>query len=170
MKLKTKILTTVLITLMLSLTFSSVISAQSITQEKTESNEEIVANKETPKENFFIPRLIVASVIVNHGFEIISAEADQTQADENGTMYVGNVVIKGKMTGDSYGYACSYIANKIGNRLLNMGKDPSFLPGWYNFEGEFTIKAKMFYLSNYVEAEGAPAVMVGFGFFVRITN
>lgn len=85
-------------------------------------------------------------------------------------MYVGNVVIKGRMTGNSYGYACSYIANKIGNRLLNMGKDPSFLPGWYNFEGEFTIKARMFYLSNYVEAEGAPAVMVGFGFFVRITN
>ena len=178
MKIKTKIMIAVLLTVMLSVSFSSTINAEQIenrtqkklTVEKTDIKEQ--QNLQSLNKGLLIPRFFVATLIEYEGFEIINAEADEIQNIENGTYYIGNVEIKAKLTGDSVGYLCSYLANKIGLMLLKMGRDPSILPGWYVFpqNQEFTIKARFLFLSDYVEPKDFHPFIAGFGFFVRITK
>lgn len=178
MKLKTKVLTIMLISMLIAIYFTAAISAENIntnqsnilseTQEKKIEN---IENNQILKKGILIPRLFVATVIFGEGFEITNIESDEQTPGDGVTFYQGNVKIEGTLDDNSYGYACSYIANKIGNPLLVRGIDPSFLPGWYNFEEEFTIKARLFILSEKIVLnEDIPPVVLGFGFFVRVTN
>jgi len=160
--------------LIMSLSFNSAVSAQKI---KIKNKEKLLEQSESyvetdaklSKNRLIIPRILTACVIYNEGFEIISAKSDEIQTDQSGTMYIGNVEINCRLNGDSYGHIYSYIANKIGMMLYANNIDPTILPGWLDFEEEFTIKARMFYLSNYIQEEGLPPFVIGFGFLARVS-
>ncbi|MCJ7571034.1 MAG: hypothetical protein MUO82_04055 [Candidatus Thermoplasmatota archaeon] len=151
--------------LMLMLPGVNAIEHHQVENNITEKQEIYENKKDTPPS---LPRLYMRMIFHYHEegeFKITNVQADKTFNFGKRTIYIGNVTIEGKLSGNAWGQAYTFIAGKIYNLMPYRA---SILPGFYEFEGDFTIKARYFCLIPNQIVTGNGNYTGGRGLFVRI--